>query len=340
VHPALRHQVINDANPGVNPCALPDGLSPAKLLILGDECNFHAQGPNSTQWMPQARSLKILAKLARRVMREGYALQIAMSVCLALVRAVYTTTFDKDVAVNERSSKKRVRIRYNSTPIADFGVCVGSADVKNQDKLAYWLLDGDILAGQDPNEHYWVYFTTTKGEEITVDFSMFTFNMCLMVQTLGYLPPQLAMALPFAPVFYRDREIRKGSPDLHKERRRISILRNSTVKEIFDDPKYLNDGTFTEPALDKLVALAEQFAGHKLTSIEVQMIKLSAVRHCAMLNQEIVNENWKGYPKEVAMCIEQDPGECDDLDNKSTAWAKTMRRWKRDHRKTKRNSEK
>lgn len=34
LHRALQHQIINDVNPGVPPCALPDG-SAAKLLILG-----------------------------------------------------------------------------------------------------------------------------------------------------------------------------------------------------------------------------------------------------------------------------------------------------------------
>jgi len=338
MHPALRHQVINDANPGVNPYALPDGLSPAKLLILGDECNFHEQGVNSTHWMPQAKTLKILAKLARRVMREGYALQIAMSICLALVHAVYTTTYTKDAT--DVGSKKRVRIRYGSLPIADFGICVGSADVKNQDKLAYWLPDGDILTGQDPKEHYWIYFTTISGEEITLDLAMFTFNMCLMVQTPGYLPSQMAMALPFAPVFYRDRKIRKNTPELYRERGRLSILRNRTVKNLFDDPKYMGEHTFTEPALNNLVALAEQFAGHKFNIAEVQMIKLSTERHCAFLNNDITNERWKRYPEEASIAIEQDPGECDNLDDKSTAWAKTMRKWKREHRRTKRTAEK
>ncbi|KLO14993.1 hypothetical protein SCHPADRAFT_288401 [Schizopora paradoxa] len=327
VHPALLHKVINDANPGVLPCELPDGLSPAKLLILGGERQLEAR-PNDKTWMPLAKTLKIEGKLIRRVVREGYALPIAMAICVALVRAIYTTTYSKD-------GGKRVRLRYGSSPIADFGICTGSAIVKSQDRLAYWLPSGEILPGQDPSQHYWIYFTTTRGEEITVDLAMFTFNVCTVVPTFGYGPLEMSAPTPFAPVFFRDREIRKNSPELYNERGRLSILRNATVLSMFDDPKCVSEGGFySEFALNKLVSVAEQFAGHSFSDAEVEMLKLSAVRHSSLLSKEIQTENWKRYPKEVMLAIEQDPGQCDNLEKKGTAWAKTMQKWKRAYRKT------
>lgn len=222
IHPAYRHQIISDVNPGSHPCALPDG-SAAKLVILGRPFDESEHNPNDKTWWPDAHSLNVMSKLMRRIHREGFVLPILMSVCLAIMFEFYTTP------VEGGPTKRSIRLRYRSSPISDFGICVGSADVKNQDKLAYFLPDGEILKGQDPDEHYWIYFRTVRGEEVVLDCSMFTFNMCLCVTAPLYMPHYASIIPPFAPAFFRDRVMQSSTPQLHKERHRVSILRNKAL---------------------------------------------------------------------------------------------------------------
>ena len=325
MHPALFHQVLNDVNPDSPPYALPDG-SAAKLLILGEEVSEESMmDPNSTDWWPSAKSLKIASKLRRRIMREGFVLQVCMALCTALVSELYTTTSGAG------SGQKRVRLRFKTAPIADFGICAGSVDVKNQDKLAYWMLDGEMFKGQDPDDHYWIYFITMRGEEFILDCAMFTFNMCMMVPTGPYLPPQDADLFPFAPAFFLDRLIRNNTPAplLHKERRRVSILRNSKVHESMRSGATDN---FTAADMKRLCGVMGEIAGRACTPTERDLFMIWMMQSCIRLEECLKREDWKRFPVQPNICVEQDPGEMDDLDNKKADWYKTMKKWKREHR--------
>lgn len=64
---------------------------------------------------------------------------------IALITEFYTTP-------NEKSSK-RLRFKYRSSPIADFGIAWGSVRVMGQDTFSYRFKDGTILRGEDPKDH-------------------------------------------------------------------------------------------------------------------------------------------------------------------------------------------
>ncbi|TDL22197.1 hypothetical protein BD410DRAFT_898469 [Rickenella mellea] len=259
VHIALTRRVLSDVNPGTNPCRLPDGSS-AKVLILGDEVEFDS---NSKVWWPQARTLPIMSKLMRRIVREGHLLPITMAVCMAILTEIYTTTSAAG------SKEKRLRFHYRSTPISDFGIAVGSADVKNQDKLAYWLPNGEFMKGQDPDEHCWIYFTTARGEEFTLDFGMFTFNMCMTIITRHYVNnKEEAYYVPYAPAFFCDRPFHKSSPNLYKERRRSSILRNEDLHEVTRH----SNGRFGDDDEKLIFKFMDDLAGRQTSAMERSLL--------------------------------------------------------------------
>lgn len=178
-HFALSGQLQNEGNPTV--VTLPNGWD-SKLLLLDDTNDPQKVNPadptDPENWWPKAPHRQTRAKLLKRVIREGYVLPIVVSLGLALLGEMYTTTSAAG------STERRTRLKYRSSPIADFGIAKGSARVTNQDKLAYVRLsDGRMTRGQDPDEHYWLYFTTIRGEELILDFGMYTWNMCTFVHT-------------------------------------------------------------------------------------------------------------------------------------------------------------
>ncbi|KAJ7429189.1 hypothetical protein FB451DRAFT_1071222 [Mycena latifolia] len=129
-HPAMTHVIVNSPNPGSHPTGLPD-KSAANLVLLGDPLDQPTE-TGSEKWWPSAMIPNVRGKLLRRIVREGYALSVATSICLALFAEMYTTTFVSTVDSPPRRAREARPLDVQSSPIADFGVVAGSVDVKTK----------------------------------------------------------------------------------------------------------------------------------------------------------------------------------------------------------------
>lgn len=318
VHLALLHQIVNNPTPDCHPTSFDGWVS--KLVILDDQIS---SSPGTENWWPAANPM-VRCKLLRRIFREGYVLPIVTAVCIALLAEMYTTTSGISAAGDHK--QRRVRLRYRSSPIADFGIAVGSTRVTNQDKLAYFRLsDGTFIRGQDPEHHYWIYFTTVRGEEIVLDTAMFNFNLCLIVDTEVYLP-QLAPHSSFAPAVFRDRSIREDALELHTERKRISVLRN----EAFHRAVMHSTEEFSEADMHVFYRFMEELSGKACTQKEKELLGNFARNNCNVIGDTLDDRRWIAFPSTPAISTEQDPGEsvCNP-DDGSEEWFKYMKKWKK-----------
>src|SRR5882724_10177874 len=196
-NPALHHVILNNPSPDTDSSILPDGWM-ANIVELGDLLNRSAPDADR-KWWPRAPSGYVRRKLWLRILREGYVLPILTMLSFGLLAEIYTTTS------STKSVRPRVRLRYLSQPIADFGICRGRVSVDASDVLGYaYTKSRKFTHGQDPDDHYWLYFTSVRGEEVLLDLALFTFNFTNMVQTAPYLP---ACPHPLVSAFFRDREI-------------------------------------------------------------------------------------------------------------------------------------
>jgi hypothetical protein len=322
LHLSITHKILNDPNPDAHPVGFPDG-SAAKLILLGDEIPLIDIG--SPTWWPTAISDKVRSKLFRRLIRQGYVLPILMSVCLALLAEMYTTDAVPASASPDGKAKRRTRLRHKTSPIADFGIAYGSADVKNQDKFAYLnVADMSFFKGQDPDDHYWLYFTTIAGQDILLDCAMFTFNMCLMVPAEPYLPGPLIV---HAPAFFRDRVIDRNTPKLHKEIRRASVLRDPDLHKAVAN----SANRLTTPDVNHIISFMERLSKRTITQIEKDLMITFTLANFEVLAQNLRHEDWKQYPSSVPIQIETDPGEMDvdAINGRSDEdWSKFMKKWK------------
>jgi hypothetical protein len=93
LHPALKHKIVNSPNPwnAGQIAQLPNG-DQAKLVILGNKLKDWEQKFAKEEWWPTAQTEDVRRKLARRIMNDGHLLPILLSVSLALVSEVYSTT--------------------------------------------------------------------------------------------------------------------------------------------------------------------------------------------------------------------------------------------------------
>lgn len=329
MHPAMTHTIVNSPNPGSYPTGFPDG-SAANLVVLGEQIDY-PMDLGSAKWWPSAATDKVRSKLLRRIVREGYTLPIATSICLALLAEMYTTTAVSAAESPDGKLKKRTRLTYKSSPIADFGVVAGSVDVKNQDKLAYFhLSDMSFIRGQDPDDHYWIYFTTIRGEDIFLDCCMFTFNMCLLVTAKPYLSANLPY-IDFAPAFFRDRAIDSHAPDIHTERTRMSVLRN----EDMNDAVVHSLNGFDDPDVELVRGFMETLAGRAMSEAEIEITFRSANTNSLALATTLETRAWASWPAAPQLGIEKDPGErVDDRTRyEDEAWFKHMKKWRSKNKK-------
>lgn len=296
-HPALFGEVKNKGDPSSwVPVPLPGGEKSC-LLVINDSAEAKARNINAalaTSWWPAAPAPGVAEKLMSRVIREGNVLPILTAVSLAILAEIYTTT-------PHPGGKSRVRLGYGSAPIADFGIAKGSVRVPPEDRLAYLLTSSKaIIRGQDPDDHYWLYFTTITGEELILDCNLFTFNAGNTVELAEYAGMG-AMLMPVGPVCFEDREMRKRESyhRIHIERRRVSVLRNVQLHKAVEKTLLTKSSCdapeikiFMEDLLERPAKLSEsKFANGWM------------MKCCQELSRNIQGEHWQDYPDEPPLDV-------------------------------------
>lgn len=263
-------------------------------------------------------------KLFRRIGREGYLLPILTSLCIGLLAEMYTSTAG---SAPDGELRRRMRLQYNSSPISDFGIAKAIADVKDQDKLAYFnFSDNTFEKGQDPDDHYLLYFTTIRGEEFILDLGMFTFNFCFVVRLEPYrfefLPP-----MPYGPAFFRDRNLMRNAPDLFKIRQRFSFLHNDALHRAVKN----SASVFQSDDSKTICEFMETIAGRRCTAPEKDLAMKWSINSCMGIGITLRKREYRTWTSPL-VDIEVDPGEMDETPEEDLEWWKYMKKWNRKYK--------
>ncbi|KAJ2914696.1 hypothetical protein MD484_g5694, partial [Candolleomyces efflorescens] len=332
-HPALCHKIVNSPNPSQGSCTFPDG-SKAQLILLGDEMPPERVVMFQKDWWPTAITPAVRQKLLQRFLAEHYLLPSILAVLVAIVSELYTTTYVPASETSTGLPYRRIRLKYHNSPIADFGIVKGWADVKSQDMFAYYSVkDGTFFKGLNPTEeHYWMYFTTAAGEDFILDCGMFVYNFCMMVEvephyTKHHLPPMMSK---YAPAYFRDRDHKHNAPKIQYEKERFSVLRDPRLIEAV---RY-SGRSYECYGVTRVCAFMERVAGRKCTDIEKDLVMYWITDSCGVIRGNLQRQQHLNFPAEPKLGIQTDPGEMDDKmpPDEDEAWLKYMRKWNRKQR--------
>lgn len=326
-HQAFDSSILNNPGPGSHPTETPAGWAANMVILDGISRDL---GPH--EWWPAAASDEIRYKFFERIRREGHVLPILTAVCFALLSEMYTTTSSAATS----SEETRLRLRYRTSPIVDFGICAGKARVTFQDKLGYLnMQDGTVTPGQDPDDHYWLYFLTAAEEEIVLDCAMYTFNLALVTGIRPYAPPEFgpdwASEQPWAPAFFCYRELRKNTPWLWTERVRKSMLNDEGMHELVGKGYQALKLEESDKVFGKFMKKLKP-SGKVASAFEKKFARTLAKAHVAVLQGCFERGDWKRFPRQPATDIQSDPGEMDDVEERYNEWYKSIEKWRRNNK--------
>ncbi|KAJ3554620.1 hypothetical protein NP233_g12384 [Leucocoprinus birnbaumii] len=346
-HPALCHKILNKPIPNTTYEDI-NGIG-CNPVLLGDALPKGQQGPKSSAWWSGAMSSHYRGKLFSRISREGNCLPVLISILVALMAEMYTTIYDpeKDGASSSTGDQfghnKRFRLRCEGHSIVDFGICKGAVEVKEMDTFGYWKdfpsdPDMNFFRGQDPKDHYWIYFKTLR-EEFLLDLCMWTFNFGFYIDTTPYQPrnyPSLPRMNRDVGAFFLTREYRQMCPKLHWEKTRFSVLQNKELQAAVTTPE------LGAEAKNTLWTFMDQVAGKQQSQVDRDLLVSWTKNHRKMLASNLYRKGFLQYPASPSVQIDYNPGLGEGVrpsPEKEDAIIKQIKKLTRDARKGKISSE-
>jgi hypothetical protein len=292
-HPALSHVLIG----------LPKRVRQADgttctVISLGDPVSFDELVKKPEAWWPRYPSATDARRLRDRITREGNTLLINTAICIALLAELYTTTSDAEAKRQDWQFHHRTRLTVGSCPVADFGIMAGSVTGPGVGQLAYYdTLAKSTTYGQDPKDHYWIYFTTIRGEVLYLDCGLYTLIPGDVLKADPYVADHLTERFTLIPAFLRDSVARKTMASIHTERSRTSVLKNTDILEAL----MRNQREFEKGNGELYSQFMQSISGKETSARDGRLITPFVQVTRAQIRANLLNARWKTYPPEPTL---------------------------------------
>ncbi|KAF9445488.1 hypothetical protein P691DRAFT_785131 [Macrolepiota fuliginosa MF-IS2] len=318
-HPdmALKRTILNDPT---QPTTGSDRTY--HLVEIGEVIPEQCEGPHPW-WWPSAPSQNSREKLWNRIRRERFSVEINLIICISLLKEMYTSFPISSNYINTLKGPEsdlvfghRIRLKYGNCPITDFGFYIGTLEHSRGDRLAYEYegkMQGMSHEGANPANHSWMYFMTSQGEEIILDFGMYFFNdPHIVTNTADYLSPQfngyLTSHLPFIAGDLQDSKshLREPKPRKRTVRYRFSMLLHQEVRKAAEVP--YGKGVSMTVVFEMLEGClgSELLPKHKQLMVDwIESISM-------LLKDNLIFKRWEKYPSEPVVKLDILPSLGDD----------------------------
>ena len=292
-HPALSHTIVG----GLKKIRQADGTC-YTVVSLGEHVSFDELVQKPRAWWPQYPSIMDARRLRDRITREGNILLINTAISIALLAELYTTTSDANAKRQDWQFDHRTRLTVRSCPIADFGIMAGSVSGPSIDRLAYYDTQAKSTAyGQDPNDHYWIYFTTLRGEVLYLDCGLYTISPGDVLKAGPYVADHLTERFTLIPTFLLDSAARKTMTPVHTERSRTSVLKNPEILEAL----LRNQLKFEKENGALYSKFMQGISGKEPSPREKRLVTPFVQATRAQIRANLLNGRWKAYPPEPTL---------------------------------------
>ncbi|KAF9442759.1 hypothetical protein P691DRAFT_779224 [Macrolepiota fuliginosa MF-IS2] len=321
-HPATVHKIVKGTIPA--PRKVPSStkasqrrtqIEPLKhTIVLGEKHDYAKLALRG--WWSAAKNDAEALKLYNHMRKERYSFELTSAVCLILLGEVYASyTPAKSATASSSTSKieKRpcYRFEHGHVPISDFGICTGRIQSKSNRVQTYTYHHPSTSihhAFHDPKHHFWIYFRTIKGEEITLDCCAYGFGMentidaspCLMRLGEEYR----SMGSSRVPAYFCPPPPASGRDDSHISRQayelveehRFSVMQNSKLHEALT-----NTGPISIEGSRQLIKnFLSSVAGREVSDVEDERVRWYRLWGEPMINQVLSEQHWLEWDRPAA----------------------------------------
>lgn len=329
LHPAFLHKILKSPLPGARKVTQSEN-SLHHTVVLGDKHKLDvSKVPDikslGTWW--RGKSLPTSMKLYLHVLRESFTLEITVAVSLLILSEIYSTHTSR-VSANESGQRTNdweprpcYRLEYGHSPVSDFGICKGRVQGKTN-RVQTWTYyepkSNTRTSILDPDNHYWLYFRTIKGEEITLDCCSYSLGMETCVDASGCIKrlPETFRNYGSArtPANFRTPQDHDRQTYTLIEEQRFSVMHNTRLHhalswEVFGGQK--------EEQHEIVREFITQLQGKPCTMEQEGAVRDYRSSGALILNQVLTGRQWTEWGKPVVYsrddCFDEGNGKKDEF---------------------------
>ncbi|KAF9446355.1 hypothetical protein P691DRAFT_733474 [Macrolepiota fuliginosa MF-IS2] len=306
LHPVFRHKILRAPAPGARK-ATPSENTLHHNVVLGEKHNVglsRIPDPAKLSIWWRGKPPLVSIKLYLHALRETFILEITVTISLLLLSEVYSTHLSRGTSEGGPKTWKHrpcFRLEYGHSPVSDFGICKGRIRGKTN-RVQTWTYyepkTNTRTTVLDPDNHYWLYFRTIKGEEIILDCCSYSYGMETCVDASGCIKclPSMFRHHGSARTPANFRTAQDADRQLYTlvEEKRFSVMHNTKLH------KALSWEVFGGRREDQHAIVREfmtELQGKPVTLEQEDCVREFRTMGAMMLSQVLLGRHWKDWER-------------------------------------------
>lgn len=300
-HPAMQSKILQAPIPAPRKAPRPNERL-RQVVVLGEEYHLEQPGALANWWHGKQGLLTGVddqMKLMFQVLREINTFEITIAICLVLLTDLYSA----EDPLDDGPAGPYYRLEYGQDPISDFGICKGKIRGTTHYVQVWAYRDaktGTEHTYNDPDNHYWIYFKTLTGDEVTLDCNSYSFGMETLVdvETLIKKIPDY-MVIDYntrVPALLRGRMDRGAQPYALIEEKRFSVMRDTRLHQAILT-RFPNDDTPEDKRIIR--EFMEKVLGQEVEKRQEDRLWRYRMFGSLMLREVLEGQMWKSLGKPI-----------------------------------------
>ncbi|KAJ3574389.1 hypothetical protein NP233_g1795 [Leucocoprinus birnbaumii] len=298
-HPAHSRKILDAPVPKVRRASRSSQVL-NHTVVLGEEHKGMDTSFGLVHWNQHDIKFVDIFKIYYQTLREITIPEMTTAICMTLLAEIYSTDY-ASLTDSTNGPKPCFRLEFGQSPISDFGICRGKIQSKRScvQVWSYYDPRDDVRHTlTDPNNYYWIYFKTIRGDLITLDCCSYSFGMESFVDAgpyIGKLPSYVrSVESARIPAFFHTSQEEHRRPYHLVEEKRISVMHNKRLHSALSTRTPHTENLMQAEIIREFY---DEVIGRKCTDKEAGKVKSYRMHSTAVLNEVLTGGYWREWDK-------------------------------------------
>lgn len=279
-------------------------------IVLGEDHVTSDNGVSLLFWKQHQTKFEDIFKLYYQTIREVWIPELTLAISMTLLAEIYSSDYAQPMEMPVRNAislpndpKPCFRLEYGRSPISDFGICRGKIRSKKNCVQVWTYYDPrnrtrTTLA--DPDNYFWLYFKTIRGEMITLDCCSYSFGMECFIDAGSYIAklPEHVRAIESArvPAFFQTPQDRHRQPYELVEEARFSVMHTKDLHDALSTRTPHQELPYQKRIIREFIS---RVLGRQCTPEEEERTRRFRSHVTAAMNEVLSKGYWRDWEKPV-----------------------------------------